>query len=75
MFNALYTGLRGAQAVTWALAGNGSLLHRYSEQLAQVRRTYRQRLRHCYRLEQRWASLPFWRNRHHLAGERADERV
>lgn len=65
MFNALYTGLRGAQAVSQALTGDSSPLHRYGEQLAQVRRTYRQRLGHYYRMEQRWANLPFWRSRHH----------
>lgn len=44
LFNALYTGLRGAEAVVAELRGDGSTARRYSQTLEEVWRIYRGRL-------------------------------
>lgn len=64
LFNALYTALRGGQAVNAALNGDDGLIQTYAERLKQVRATYCERLLHHYRSEQRWADQPFWWERH-----------
>ncbi|MFC5742085.1 tryptophan 7-halogenase [Dyella tabacisoli] len=64
MFNALYTGLRGAQAVMGVLSGQPDELARYSHQLSNVRQTYLRHTQYFYAAEQRWKHRPFWRRRH-----------
>jgi flavin-dependent dehydrogenase len=49
IFNALYTGLRGAQAAHAALAGDCTAVQRYAERLETVWATYRGRLEELYR--------------------------
>lgn len=64
LFNAVYTGLRGAQAVEASLRnGNAGLVTRYADQLTRVWAIYRQRLSRYYAMEGRWRERPFWRER------------
>lgn len=67
MFNALYTGLRGGQAVHAALAQHPEGIPQYVERLQQVRSIYRHRVQYYYRSEKRWPHEPFWRERHAAA--------
>jgi 2-polyprenyl-6-methoxyphenol hydroxylase-like FAD-dependent oxidoreductase len=64
LFNALYTGLRGAQAIAASLRGNMLLHADYCSRLQHVRQAY---LRHTclfYAAESRWPDQPFWKERH-----------
>ena len=63
IFNALYTGLRGGQAVVGALDGDRQALPRYEERLREVRHRYRQHVRLYYGAEHRWPTEDFWRSR------------
>ncbi|MGF6705628.1 tryptophan 7-halogenase [Pseudomonas frederiksbergensis] len=63
IFNALYTGLRGAQAVIGALAGRQQTLTKYSQQLMSIREAYLHQVAHFYQAEQRWRGYPFWDSR------------
>jgi flavin-dependent dehydrogenase len=64
LFHALYTGLRGAEAVLAADAGDASAVSRYESRLRAVELVYRRNLLHYYRLERRWSDAPFWQRRH-----------
>jgi flavin-dependent dehydrogenase len=64
LLNALYTGLRGADAVADALGGDPAAVTRYAEVLATVWAAYLRNLREFYRMEQRWRGWPFWDRRH-----------
>ncbi|KFE72349.1 tryptophan 7-halogenase [Hyalangium minutum] len=57
LFHALYTGLRGAQAV---LAGTSDALGAYAARLTSVRRRYREHRAIVYAIEDRWPTAPFW---------------
>jgi flavin-dependent dehydrogenase len=63
LFNALYTGLAGAEAADRALSGDGDALREYAAALSPVRDTYRTHLDAWYGLERRWAGRPFWERR------------
>jgi flavin-dependent dehydrogenase len=63
IFNAIYTGMRGAQAVARALQHDDRAVNAYAERLQNVRQAYLQTLRYCYRQETRWADQGFWRQR------------
>ncbi|GAB4195928.1 MAG: tryptophan 7-halogenase [Roseiflexaceae bacterium] len=63
LFNALYTGLRGGQAVHAALRGDGYATEAYGAQLARVYAAYLRNRAHYYAAETRWAGEPFWRRR------------
>ncbi|MES2208125.1 MAG: FAD-dependent monooxygenase [Pseudomonadota bacterium] len=63
MFNALYTGLRGAQAVANALEGNIGMVEQYCARLEQIHLAYQQHVHYYYQAEQRWAQASFWRSR------------
>jgi flavin-dependent dehydrogenase len=64
LFHALYTGLRGAEAVLAADSGDASALSRYESRLRTIELVYRRNLLHYYRLERRWSDAAFWRRRH-----------
>lgn len=65
LYNALYTGLRSAEAVSAALqSGNQTLLAQYAERVAEIRYVYQSEVRHYYRQEQRWPDDPFWATHH-----------
>lgn len=63
IFNALYTGYRGGQAVVAALSGDTGKLIQYSYQLRQVRQIYRRKVKEYYRYERRWRDSLFWKAR------------
>lgn len=61
--NALYTGLRGAQAIVECGNGDADALSRYSDHLLDIHRVYRERLTAFYRMESRWPASDFWTRR------------
>lgn len=64
LFHALYTGLRGAQAV---LAGTRDALSTYAARLTAVRQRYVEHHAIVYALEDRWPTAPFWHSVHEAA--------
>lgn len=60
IFNALYSAMRGAQAVRAGLEGKADSLKHYTGQLLSVRQAYVRNLDFYYRNEQRWADQAFW---------------
>ncbi|WP_299997095.1 tryptophan 7-halogenase [uncultured Cedecea sp.] len=61
IYNAIYTGLRGAEAVNTALNTNDhSLLSQYNERIKSIRDAYRREVSQYYRQEQRWSRHRFW---------------
>jgi flavin-dependent dehydrogenase len=63
LFNALYTGFRGAEAVAAALSGDAALLTAYRDRLVRVRNAYLRNLGQYYALETRFSGQPFWARR------------
>jgi len=63
LFNALYTGLAGAEAADRALSGHADALRAYAASLSPIRDAYRTHLEAWYGLERRWAERPFWERR------------
>lgn len=64
LFNALYTGLAGADAVyRLGVEGNTAAFDGYRRQMERVRDIYLDKLRAYYRIESRWPDQPFWRRR------------
>jgi flavin-dependent dehydrogenase len=63
LFHALYTGVRGAEAVLAADAGDAPALARYESRLRAVEGAYRRNLLHYYGLERRWPGAAFWQRR------------
>jgi flavin-dependent dehydrogenase len=72
IFHALYTGLRGAQAVAAALGGDASALSVWNERLFAIEAAYRQNLAVCYDDERRWPESVFWKRRHRELGVSPD---
>jgi flavin-dependent dehydrogenase len=64
LFHALYTGVRGAEAVLAVNSGDDSVASHYESRLRVVELAYRRNLLHYYRLERRWSDACFWRRRH-----------
>ncbi|MEO1084046.1 MAG: hypothetical protein AAFY88_07375, partial [Acidobacteriota bacterium] len=73
LFNALYTGLRGAEALAARLAGDGGLLAAYCARLESVRKAYRHHFQVYYGQERRWAGRPFWAARCRAGGKSRGE--
>lgn len=63
LFNALYTGFRGAEAVADGLSGDPVLLTAYRDRLVRVRNAYLRNLSQYYALETRFSDHPFWARR------------
>ena len=63
IFNALYTGLAGAEAANRHLSGDAAALAGYAAGLVPIRDAYRAHLRAWYGLERRWRDRPFWSRR------------
>lgn len=63
IFNALYTGLAGAEAAHRHLFGDPTALPGYAAGLTPIRDAYRAHLRAWYGLERRWQDRPFWSRR------------
>jgi flavin-dependent dehydrogenase len=64
LFNALYTGLAGAEAAERHLDGDPAALPGYRDRLDRIGAAYRSHLRDWYGAERRWAGETFWRRRH-----------
>lgn len=63
IFNALYTGLRGAQAIISTFKGKENAIEEYSLQLKQIRNSYLKNIKYYYSQERRWKNSAFWGNR------------
>ncbi|RDU96820.1 NAD(P)/FAD-dependent oxidoreductase [Trinickia dinghuensis] len=64
LFNALYTGLAGADAVyRRSVEASASAFDEYRRQIEGIREAYVKNLLACYQLESRWGDMPFWRRR------------
>lgn len=66
LFNALYTGLAGAQALHTALTDSSaaaSMLQDYCDEVGRIQAAYRQHLQAWYGEERRWSAEPFWQRR------------
>jgi flavin-dependent dehydrogenase len=63
IFHALYTGLRGGEAIADALDGNDAGLAAYEHRLAAIRAAYLRNRAAAYASEPRWADAPFWSRR------------
>lgn len=73
LFNALYTGLAGAEAVHESVNADGDAARdRYQAQIGGIRQAYEKRLSACYQFEPRWPEHPFWKRR---AGPLASQAV
>jgi flavin-dependent dehydrogenase len=67
LYNAIFTGLRGAQAVAAAFIRDELLpLAQYGARLASIRTAYRHAALRYYEQEQRWSHHPFWLARHRV---------
>lgn len=64
LFNALYTGLAGAEALHRALEGDTQALPGYAQEIQRIAAAYQEHLDAWYREEMRWPGEPFWRRRH-----------
>lgn len=63
LFNALYTGLAGAETADRLLSGDEDAMADYADDLERVRQAYRRHLDAWYGMERRWPESPFWRRR------------
>ena len=63
LFNALYTGLRSAEAVHAALDGDRGAVVAYGERLESIRQAYLEHHRLYYSMEFRWPEAGFWARR------------
>ena len=64
IFHALYTGLRGAQALLAQERGEANVFLAWDERLRSIRSAYLRHLAQCHATETRWPSSLFWRRRH-----------
>lgn len=61
IYNALYTGMRGAEAVKSMLISNDdALILSYGERIESIRTAYCREVSRYYQQEQRWPDQPFW---------------
>ncbi|MCG8461870.1 MAG: hypothetical protein MI919_36770, partial [Holophagales bacterium] len=63
LFNAFYTGLRGAEAVHASLSGRPRAIDGYEHRLRSVYAAYLTHRNHYYGREERWPGHPFWKRR------------
>jgi flavin-dependent dehydrogenase len=63
LLNAHYTGLRGAEAVHRALAGDAAAVAAYAARLDEIYRAYLAHRAAAYAAERRWPAAPFWSTR------------
>lgn len=64
IFHALYTGIRGGQAVASALNDDIFSLAHWNERIVAIEVAYRRNLAACYGDEMRWPEAAFWSRRH-----------
>ncbi|MBX3745788.1 MAG: hypothetical protein KF833_10820 [Verrucomicrobiae bacterium] len=63
MLTALYTGLRGGQALAAHARGDPSALTAYADRIHRIRDAYLRHRHDAYRSEPRWPTAPFWSRR------------
>lgn len=63
IFDAIYTGMKAAQAVDASLSGDTQAVEEYSTRLESIRAAYLERHRLVYETEARWPDRSFWRRR------------
>lgn len=63
ILNALYTGMRGGQALATYLSGGEHGLEGYAARLEELHRAYAQNFASFYGEEKRWEARPFWARR------------
>jgi flavin-dependent dehydrogenase len=63
LFNAMYTGLAGAEAAQRHLLGAPDALPGYQAELGRIKDAYIAHLDAWYRQEARWPDAPFWQRR------------
>ena len=63
LFNALYTGLAGAEAAYRYLQAERGALDEYGGEVDRIDQAYRKHLAAWYRLESRWPESEFWKRR------------
>jgi len=68
LFNAIYTGMKAAEAAHARLSGEVDALAGYAQRLEQIRRVYLARRQVYYAAEQRWVNAPFWNQRIFVTG-------
>ncbi|PIB92127.1 NAD(P)/FAD-dependent oxidoreductase [Caulobacter sp. FWC2] len=71
LFNALYTGLAGAEAADRMLRDQSAAHAEYDADLASVANAYQRHLAAWYDVERRWPQSLFWRRRHEAAASLA----
>lgn len=63
IFNALYSGMRGGEAVAEFLSGDCSALVGYQQRMQEIRGVYLQRRSYFYQQERRWVRRRFWQTK------------
>lgn len=67
LFNAIYTGMRGAQAIVASMQeGRADRVEQYGERLRSIRSAYRRQIVEYYDQEHRWPDRPFWQSRREI---------
>jgi flavin-dependent dehydrogenase len=61
--NAMYTGLRAADALLRHARGDPGAIDAYADHLLDIHRVYREQLRAFHAMEMRWAEAPYWSRR------------
>ena len=61
--NAIYTGIKGAEAILAARRGDEGAMARYAAHIRDIHRAYRSQLTAFYGMERRWPDAPFWQRR------------
>ncbi|MBX3711434.1 MAG: tryptophan 7-halogenase [Lysobacter sp.] len=69
--NAIYTGLRAADALFHHESGDAAALDGYARHLLDIHRVYREQLRAFHAMETRWPEAPYWSRRQTDAGTKA----
>lgn len=69
MLTALYTGLRGGEAVVACLTGDSQPMVAFRSRLETIWETYMSNRTAYYHMERRWSDRPFWQRRHSDNGQ------
>ena len=71
--NAIYTGLRAADALLRHERGDAAALDGYARHLLDIHRVYREQLRAFHAMETRWSEAPYWARRQAAQAGSADQ--
>lgn len=61
--NAMYTGLRAADALLRHASGDLAAIEAYARHMLDIHRVYREQLRAFHAMEMRWPEAPYWARR------------